>query len=238
MTGREFAKLARRHLMPHLPDFVLKDGHIVALPVDRVARGFDLYASGFGRERFTIYCCVYPLYVPDSIGAVLPGLGDRLPVLAGRGDKWWHWDPNDETAEAAMMADIRALILDVGVPFLEQRSTVDAVAESLRQTGQHESDPHVAEALAYSFLLMGETKAAEEMLQLLRRITLDDTDRAEWWADVSDPGEDDWVIEVGKRGTTVEATLARSPEDAIRLLDKWNEEQRNELRLPKEASAS
>jgi hypothetical protein len=118
------------------------------------------------------------------------------------------------------MADIRALILDVGVPFLEQRSTVDAVAESLRQTGQHESDPHVAEALAYSFLLMGETKAAEKMLQLLRRITLDDTDRAELGAEVSDPGEDDWVVDVGKRGTNVEETLARSPEDAIRLLDK------------------
>jgi hypothetical protein len=145
MTGREFAKLARRHLMPHLPDFVLKGGHIYALPVDRVARGFHLTASSFGRERFTISCSVYVLYVPDSVGAVLPGLGDRLPILAGGGDEWWEWDPNDEEAEASMMADIRTLVLEVGVPFLDELSTVEAVIERLRQTGEHETDPHVAE---------------------------------------------------------------------------------------------
>jgi hypothetical protein len=75
MTGREFATLARRHLMPHLPDFLLERGHIYALPVDRIARGFHLYGSAFSRERFTISCTASLLYVPDSIGAALSGLG-------------------------------------------------------------------------------------------------------------------------------------------------------------------
>src|SRR5262245_22918912 len=101
VKGREFAKLARRHLMPHLDDFVLKDGHIHVLPVDCLARGFHLYASAFSRGWFTISCSVDLLYVPESVGAVLPGLGDRLPVLAGRGDQWWEWDPNDVEAEVA-----------------------------------------------------------------------------------------------------------------------------------------
>jgi hypothetical protein len=236
VTGREFAKLAHRHLMPHLPDLVLKEGTIYVPPVHRLARHISLYASGFGRARFTISCSVSILYVPDSYGAVLPGLGDRLPVLAGRGDRWWEWDPGDEAAEAAMMADIRTLVLDVGVPFLDELRTVEAVAERLRQTGEHLTEPHVAEALAYSLLLMGNDTAAKEVLGLLRRITLEDTERAEWWSEVGDPGEDDWVIEVGKRGARVEEALAVSPEGAIDLLDEWNNEQLQELRLPNAAT--
>jgi hypothetical protein len=135
-----------------------------------------------------------------------------------------------------MMADIRALVLNVGVPFLDELSTVEAVTERLRQSGEHETDPHVAEALAYSLVLAGEDEAAKEMLRLLRRITLEDKERAAWWADLADSGEEDWVIDIGHRGTSFEETLARSREDACRLLDEWNEEQRSDLSLPKHAS--
>jgi hypothetical protein len=239
VKGREFAKLARRYLMPHLPDdLVLKDGHIFVPPVDRLACQFGLYASAFGRARFTISCSVSTLYVPDSHGAALPGLGDRLPVLAGRGDQWWQWDPGNEEAEAATMADVRGLVLDVGLPFLHERSSVEAVAERLRQTGEHQTEPHVAEALAYSLLLVGDVTAAKQMLDLLRRITLEDTERAAWWSEVADPGEEDWVLEVGKRGASIEEALARSPEDAIALLDEWNDDQLQELRLPEAATGS
>jgi hypothetical protein len=223
--------------MPHLPDdLVLKDGHIFVPPVDRLIRQFGLYASAFGRERFTISCSVATLYVPESYGAVLPGLGDRLPILAGRGDQWWEWIPEDEDAEAEMMADIRALVLDVGLPFLDELKTVEAVAERLRRTPERRTEPHVAEALAYSFLLTGDARKAKEMLDLLRRITLEDTERAEWWSEVTDPGEEDWVIEVGKRGARVEQALVRSADDAIALLDQWNDEQVRELRLPSAAA--
>jgi hypothetical protein len=161
MKGREFAKLARRHLMPHLPGFALKDGRIYALPVERLLRKFTLYSSGFSRERFTMYCTVGVLYVPEGAGVVIAGLGDRLPVLAGRGDQWWKWDPADEEGEIAMMGDIRTLILDVGVPFLEELRSVEAVAERLRQTGEYRTDPHVAETLAYSLLLARDDDGAK-----------------------------------------------------------------------------
>jgi hypothetical protein len=239
VKGREFAKLARRHLMPHLPGFALKDGRIYALPVDRLLREFMLYASGFSREDFTIYCSVSLLYVPESAGAVLPGLGDRLPVLAGRGDKWWHWDPADRENETALMADIRTLILDVGVPFLDQLSSVEAVVERLKQGDEHRSDPHVAEALAYSLVLTGDDDGAREMLGELKRITVDDEAQADWWADLNagtrEAVEDDWLLEVGKRGARVEQALAGSPADATELLDAWNDEQLRELGLPKTA---
>jgi hypothetical protein len=239
VKGREFAKLARRHLMPRLPGFALKDGRIYALPVDRLLRGFTLYSSGFSRERFTIYCTVGLLYVPDSVDTVLDGLGDRLPVLAGRGDQWWQWDPADEEGEEAMMADIRALVVDVGVPFLDELGSVGAVAERLRRSGEYRSDPHVAEALAYSLVLSGDDEGAREVLRVLKRITLEDEERTEWWADLHrgtpEAVEDDWVLEVGKRGVRVEEALALSTAGATELLDAWNEEQLGDLRLPKTA---
>jgi len=48
LKGREFAKLARRHLMPHLPGFALKDGRIYALPVERLLRKLIARARSAG----------------------------------------------------------------------------------------------------------------------------------------------------------------------------------------------
>lgn len=72
---------------------------------------------------------------------------------------------------------------------------------------------------------------------MLKRISLEDEERAAWWADLNrgtrGAVEDDWVLEVGKRGAGVEEALARSTADATRLLDAWNDEQLRELHLPK-----
>ena len=171
--------------MPGLPGFALKEGRVYALPVGRLWRGFSLYPSGFSRDRFTLYCVVAPLYTPEAVGAVLPGLGDRLPVLAGNGDAWWEWRPGDGEAEAQMMADILVLMVDTGVPFLERLATVGDVARRLAREPDHRSDPHTTEALAYSLILIGEHDRALRELALLRQITLQDEERAEWWGSSS-----------------------------------------------------
>jgi hypothetical protein len=240
LKGREFAKLARQHLMPHLPGFALTDGLIYAVPVGRLFRAFSLHPSGFGRERFTLYCVVAPLYQPEAASGVLSGLGDRLPVLAGRGDAWWEWRPDDDEAEQQLMVDIRALMLETGVPFLARLATVEDVARRLSGQPDHRTDPYVAEALAYSFILTGDYDLASEELTLLRQITLEDEERAEWWNELnsgtSSEDEDDWVIMVGKRGAQVQAALERSPDEAVALLDRWNEEQLDDLRIPANTS--
>jgi len=222
--------------MPQLPGFALKDGRIYALPVGRLWRSFSLYPSVFSRDNFTMFCNVAPLYKPEAVGAVLDGLGDRLPVLAGRGDAWWEWRPDDSEAETHMMSDIRALIVETGVPFLERLATVADVARQLSGDPGHETDPHVVEALAYSLILIGEHQRAQRELALLRQITLEDEERAEWWNELNsgttNEGDEDWVITVGKRGAQVEAALKRSSDQAVGLLDRWNEEQLEELRLP------
>lgn len=222
--------------MPDLPGFALKDGRVYALPVGRLWRGFTLSPSGFSRDRFTVSCVVAPLYKPEGVDAVLPGLGDRLPVLAGHGDAWWEWRPGDGEAEAQMMADILALMIDTGVPFLERLATVGDVARRLAREPDHRSDPHTAEALAYSLILIGEYDRALRELALLRQITLEDEERAEWWKQLNEGSaaedEEDWVISVGKRGAQVQAALERSPDKALALLNRWNEEQLAELRVP------
>jgi hypothetical protein len=239
VTGREFEKLARRHLLAHLPGFALKGGHLYALPVDRFWRRFDLYASGFGREAFTIYCSVSPLYVPETMHAYPFGLGDRLPVLAGQGDRWWEWRPGNENVEQAMMESVLALMQAVGVPLLMQLATPEAVAERLAQQPSLHDDCHTVEALAYSLILCGQTASAKESLAHLKRITLDDEARAEWWAEnqkgIRGQPREDWVIEVGKRGEAVANALRRSAADAIVMLDRWNEEQLVRLRLKRYA---
>lgn len=222
--------------MPHLPGFGLKDGRIYAVPVGRLWRGFSLYPSGFSRDRFTMFCVVAPLYKPDAAGAVLAGLGDRLPVLAGRGDAWWEWRAGDGQAETQLMADIRALMLETGIPFLERLASVEDVARRLAGEPDHRSDPHAAEALAYSLILAGDYDFARQELALLRQVTLEDAQRAEWWnelnAGTSSEDEEDWVITVGERGAQVQAALEVSPDEAVALLNRWNEKQLEELRLP------
>jgi hypothetical protein len=155
--------------MPHLPGFAIKDGRIYAVPVGRLFRIFSLYASGFSRESFTIYCVVAPLYQPEAADGVLSGLGDRLPVLAGRGDAWWEWRPDDDEAEAQLMVDIRAVMLETGVPFLARLASVEDVARRLSAEPDRRTDPYVSEALAYSLILTGDYDRAREELTLLRQ---------------------------------------------------------------------
>ena len=223
MTGREFEKLARKHLLPHLPGFALKGGHLYALPVDRLWRRFDLYASGFSRESFTIVCSVSPLYVPETIHAYPTGLGDRLPILAGGGDRWWEWTPAAEESEIEMMRDVLAMVQDVGLPFLSKLATPEAVAQRLAQHPSRLDDPHTVEALAYSLILSGKTAAAGESLAHLRRITLHDG--------IGGQPPEDWELAVGKRGDAVADALRRSSAEAASMLDRWNDEQRAQLRL-------
>jgi thioredoxin-like negative regulator of GroEL len=83
-----------------------------------------------------------------------------------------------------MMADILTVMVETGVPFLERLATVEDVAQRLANEPDHRRDPHTAEALAYSLILNGEYDRALRELALLRRITLEDEEAAEWWKEL------------------------------------------------------
>ena len=70
-------------------------------------------------------------------------------------------------------------------------------------------------------------------------MTLDDDEQAAWWAELHsgtrEPAPEDWVIAVGKRAESVAKALRHSHADAVAILDRWNDEQLAELRLPRQA---
>jgi hypothetical protein len=138
-----------------------------------------------------------------------------------------------------MMEDVLALMQDVGVPLLTQLATPEAVAERLAQEPSLHDDCNTVETLAYSLILSGQTARAAESLAHLKRITLDDEERAAWWAEnhkhIKGPASEDWVVRVGKRGEGVATALRRSAAAAVAMLDRWNEEQLAELRLKRYA---
>jgi hypothetical protein len=125
------------------------------------------------------------------------------------------------------------------VPFLEKLGHCGWRSGATARDRRLSERPHVAEALACSLVLTRDDEGAREILRVLKRITLEDDERAGWWAELRrgtrGPVEDDWVVEVWKRGARIEEVLARSSTEAIRLLDEWNEEQLRDLRLPKTA---
>jgi hypothetical protein len=54
---------------------------------------------------------------------------------------------------AQLMADIRALMLEMGIPFLERLASAEDIARRLAGEPDHRNDPHTADALAYSLIL-------------------------------------------------------------------------------------
>jgi hypothetical protein len=122
-----------------------------------------------------------------------------------------------------------------GATPMSRRHALYEASRRLAREPDRRSDPHTAETLAYSLILIGEYDRALRELALLRRITLEDEERAQWWQELnkgSAEGEEDWIITVGKRGAQVQEALERSPDEAVALLNRWNEEELAELRLP------
>lgn len=205
MNGREFAKLARVHLLPHLRGFKLKNGYLWLPPVNRLWRRFDLQSSGFSRTDFTIHYAVSPLYVPGTVRVYPQGLAKPL--------SWWIWEPGDAAGEALMMGEVLAEMLAEGVPFLESVATPADVIARLRPEG--DKDLHVLESRAYSLILDRRYDDALHELERLRRVAVG--------------REEAWVVKLGRRGEKVRRAIERDPATAIAMLDRWNEENRAEL---------
>jgi hypothetical protein len=90
------------------------------------------------------------------------------------------------------------------VPFLEKLGHRGWRSGATARDRRLSERPHVAEALACSLVLTRDDEGAREILRVLKRITLEDDERAGWWAELRrgtrGPVEDDWVVEVWKRG--------------------------------------
>jgi hypothetical protein len=214
MKGREWDKLFRRYLLADLPSFQGKGSLLFNAPVIHLLRGFSFDTSGFDRNTFYVHVFLQPLYVPRDHVAYL--FGKRL---YGRQGQSWSIDAEHQ---GATVEDVLASIKEQGLPFLGYVQTPGDLARKAPLVGGRGSDPNMSEAVAYSFVLAheyAEARGALDRLQALLRA-----------GDPADP----WAAELLGRSQLVRERLERDPEEAIALLEEWNEQTRTNLRLPRD----
>jgi hypothetical protein len=212
MKGRELESLYRKYLLAELPGFSYKGPLLFVRPVVHLLRGFYFDSSAFNADAFQVEAFVQPLYVPSDHIFFL--FGKRLNGRCGQG---WTMDRQDE---GGIMADVLASIKEQGLPFLAPLQTPRDLARNFPLVGGRAKSPNAAEAVAYSFILAHEHSEAHLALHRLRAILTA--------ADLTIP----WLAEMLKRSELVRERLERDPEQAIELLEEWNEQTRGHLRLP------
>jgi len=143
---RQWQKLARQHLLPHLPELTVSRRWLFYAPIGWQVRGFAFERSGSGSRSFTIEAGVVPLYVPQSVGGTFRA---RLGWLARkRADEWWDLGQQDASA---IFADIMKRIRRDGLPYLARRATVEAMTKIKR----HQIILLSAQSYEYQAMLCG-----------------------------------------------------------------------------------
>lgn len=158
MNVREWQKLAKEHLLPYFSDLTLSGHWLLYTPIGWQARGFAFEPSGFDKLQFTVYAGLLPLYVPQSVGETFC---ERIGWLAKRkqGDIWW----NLGLASAdEVFTDIRQRIQQDGIPYLQQRATVEAMTKIRQHQIIHLSaDSYVYQAMLCAGILLNDASRVE-----------------------------------------------------------------------------
>lgn len=212
MTGRQFEKLFRRHLLPELPGFGCKGSLLFATPIQGLLRGFSFDTSAYDRRRFDIEVFVQPLYIP--VDFIFYTFGERLPYPS---DGWCL----SEGEEASVMAQVLASIKGRGLQFIGYIQTPRDLAHKRALVNSSPNDPHVVRAVAYSHALAHEYPEAVQALDRLDAIMSEDN-----------PLRQPWDDELQEQGRLMRKLLLQSPEEAVDLLERWTEQTRAALRLP------
>ena len=164
MTGREIESLARRHLLPVMPGFVVRGALVYRPPCDYLLHAVAFDTSGFTSSRIFVEAFVQPLY--HSYDHLTFTYGFRL------GDDFWEIDEADpDRAFVAIAEEVRIHAL----PFFEEVPDLDRFCavvpewekEQPRRIMQYNSldDPVVLEDLAYAAILRGNKNRAAELLE-------------------------------------------------------------------------
>ena len=217
MKGREFEKLIKKHLLPHLPGFKVKKAELFIYPINYLLRAFSFESSQFDPKRFTIYVFTQPLYIPQDF--ISFNIGSRLAMMAGLGDRWWKYSPEEETF---IMNEILSLMQQYGVPFLQRIQTpLDLIEEIQRRFPKKDyPDSYYIEIIAFSFIFSGKFKEALQELNRLIYILKEF------------PELEEWQLERMKRAEKLRDMLKRNQkEDALQLLKEWTVFTAKNLRL-------
>jgi hypothetical protein len=167
MKGRQIERLARKFLLPVLPEFGVRGSLVYRRPVGDLLYALSFDTSSFTSSRIFVEAFVQPLFVP--VDGLWFTFGDRLGET--RGDEWW--DVDEENPDPAFAA-IAEVVRRDALPFFSQLDGLDSFCEVIPRWAnasrkklkslQSMDDPVVLEALGYAELLRGRK---DEALQLL-----------------------------------------------------------------------
>src|SRR5215217_4323372 len=164
MKASAIERLARAHLLPVLPGFVVRRSLLYRRPLDYFLHGLSFDTSSFSSSRIFVQAFIQPLYVPYD--DLIYTYGFRL------GDDFWDvgdQDPNQAFAAIAQAARRDAL------PFFDDVADLDRFCELVpewataipRRVMQSNTldDPVVAEDLGYTEILRGNEEEGVRLLE-------------------------------------------------------------------------
>jgi len=215
VRAKQFERLAKSYLLPHLPGYRGVQALIYYEDVSHLLRGFYFEKSS-DPNSFYLSVFVQPLFIP--LDHVSLSFGDRLAHMAEGADHHWELD-GDETV---VMDQILEQIRTVGIPFLAQFGSLKDFPRALRRNMKVRHSAHLDEAICYSHVLTDDhARARTELARLRLEVTK---------ALVNQPKRT-WLAEIAARADEVEACLGRSPHSAKELLQTWADFTRGELEI-------
>ena len=194
-------------LQPLLPQFKQQGPLLYLIGPDGLLKGLYIEDSGFDKNAFYLWAFFLPLYVPTQ--HVSFTFGKRL----ANGKRWNNVDGE------ALARELTRAVLDEAIPFLGQADTPQQFAERVERFVENARDPYVARAKAYSLARCGNAQGAVAELRNLNSL-LRSMDGMAPWTDV-----------MLNEATAFSARVEADFESAKRMLDFWEAESRQHLRI-------
>jgi len=150
-----------KRLLPNLPMFAAKGRLLFIRPIEHALGGVYLNPSAFDPARFSVMAFIVPLFMPTN--TIYFNVGKEVQNKRG------IWDANDPR----LMAELACAISEQALPFLEQISTPQGIAQTAAAI-QKQGDPVVQEAIARAYVLAGDAERAVRELGRLESMIQDD----------------------------------------------------------------
>jgi hypothetical protein len=203
MKGRHWQRLATKDLLPQFPELGCKGRLLFVTPIGQLLRGLLLESSGFRSDGGYLEAFAQPLFIPTD------HFWYSVSEREGGPSHYWEIDLNDPQPS---MHRLSSAIAAEGMGFLESVRDLVSYASKLQRSMLIDGrllNPHVAEPLAYSLILLGDLSGSAKTLSLIQDSLKTDA--------VAAP----WTQELGIRIGQIEEAQRSDPALAIELLNTW-----------------
>lgn len=211
-------KLAREHLLPHLPDSQLAGPILVFGQVEWILHALTVDSSAFSGARVAIWATSQPLYIPGE--GMRGDFGERLRHPKSN-TEWWDMESGKEELQ---LREMLRPINEKALPFYEHTATPKDLALYSESRYRGSVNPPIIEVEAYSWALAGDASKSMEALERLKR------------AVDAMPSYQTWGQPILERSLLVRKALTDDPSAVTHLLRGWRGETIRHLKLEKVAS--